>query len=164
MALTDYTSFDEVRSALGVDSDELQDTTLSLPRFETELGIALELVSVTLQSDFILISAIDVGTRTALEKSVYDRTRLFSAFSVASSCLSGLPLFTMKGESDNKADYTRFSGNLHEQVSENVMGALDSYRAALLRAYQTYKDGGQTVVSRPYFIAVSPTYDPVIGS
>ena len=50
MPLTDYTSYDEVRAALGVSAEELEDETLQLDFYSISLTAELEDIADTLVS------------------------------------------------------------------------------------------------------------------
>lgn len=165
MDLTDYTTFDEVRSALGVDSSDLPDETLQLRRYLTEVEIGLEEVGSTVITQYKVISDKETSARTDAESLVYDRTRLCATYLAAAACLSGLPLFVNKSETDEKSSYTRFTGNVIEQVSENIRASLERYRAALQNAVSSLENGSSVVRQRRTFIyAVPSNYDPVTGS
>lgn len=163
MALTDYTSALEVRAALGVDETELTDASLALPMYETELGISLSLVSANLQADYLVINAKTAKTRSTAEELVLQRTRLFSTYTIATVALTSLPLGTFKGESDEKADYTRFSGNVQDQVAARIATRLERATTALASAYGALIQVTAIVTDRIFAAPSSPSYDPVTG-
>lgn len=163
--LTDYLTTQEVREAIGIEDDELSDTSLALPMYETELGIALSLVGTTgtLQQDYATIAAKDPTVRTATESALYSQTRLYAVYTTGLAVLPSLPLRAMKGESDEKADYTRFGGNVHDQVAERLSAAAARVLVALGKTYDSFNQVDATSTVRTYFTSASPSYDPITG-
>lgn len=162
--LTDYLSFPEVRQAIGVEDDELTDDALSLPMYETELGIALAQVGDGgLQDLYLTVLAKDDTVRSAIEKKLYNQTRLYAVYSMALVALTATPLQAMKGEGDEKANYSRFGGDVHQQVLDRVTAAAERTLVALSGTYATATSVVVTRVSRVYMAAASPSYDPITG-
>jgi len=165
MALTDYLSFAEVREAIGIEDDELSDDTLSLPMYRTELSIALASVGTggTLDADYRTAAQLDEGSRTADQQMLFDFTRLFAVYTVALAVLPSVPLRAMKGESDEKSDYTRFGGNVHDQVYQRLTTSLERSLQALSALYARIQNSGATRPVLTVMGTVSPSYDPISG-
>ncbi len=164
MALTDYLSFDEVRQSIGVDEDELSDDSLSLPMYATELTIALGAVGDgALQALYTTVAQLDPASRTAQQQQLYDLTRLYAVYSTALACLPGIPLQAMKGEADEKADYTRFGGNVHDQVMARLTTSAERSLLALTALYIKIASLDATPVVRTLFLATGNNYDPITG-
>lgn len=165
MALTDYLTFAEVRQAIGVEDDELTDDSLSLPMYETELAIALGSVGSTgtLQTDYLTWAAMAVTDRTAPQQNLYMLTRLYAVYSTCIACMPWVALGTIKGESDEKADYTRFGGNVQEAMQVAVTASSERALIALSTAYANYLQLTTPRVSLSYSVAASPSYDPITG-
>lgn len=163
MPLTDYTSFQEVRAALGVEDDELSDDTLSLPMYETKLGISLDQIDSTLQAAFLVIAAKVATTRTTPETLVFDRTRLFATYAVAIACIPSIGLRAMKGESDEKADYSRFSGTNLQDLANGLAADFEGISLGLQKAYAAFNASTVTKVVRVFIAGSSPSSDPVTG-
>lgn len=171
MALTDFTTFEDIRAALGVSSDELEDDTLNLSLYEFNLKDDLTEVgeeavpNSDLITDFRTADAKSPGTRTAAETRLVEATRLFSTYVVARQCTSALPLFSPKEQSDGKASLVRYASNPYEHTVREVKALYDKYRGRLITAYTKLKSvTSPTLTARSYFSVVSPTTDPVTGS
>ena len=167
--LTNYTSYDEIRAALGVDSDELTDETLGLNMYNS--GLDLELASVTLTSAvggsgtvaerFAIIELIDLATRTSEENAFFQIVGLWATNFVASQASSGLSMRASKSMSDGEAVATRFSS---EATFRDVIAKIDSevarYRDLITKVGIT--DASTGVL--PLFKAASPGTDIVTES
>lgn len=106
--ITTYTTYDEVRATLGVSNEEIEDTTLALPIWSTNLDFSLDEFSTALVSTYEAIAAKAENTRTAVEKKIYAGTRLFATYTVADDLLKSLPMFSFKRLTDGKAEAERF--------------------------------------------------------
>lgn len=108
--LTYYTSYDEVRAALGVSSTELTDLRLALPIYAVQLEYDLEAINPLVITQFQRIHDIDPPSgRTTLEAKFFATARLFSAYAVAKHLLVSLPMFSVEKLEDGKAGFTRFN-------------------------------------------------------
>lgn len=164
MPITAYTTYADVRAALGVSPDELEDTTLALELYDYNLRLEIEAVSTTLAADYTTVTAIAEETRTSSEANLYRAIRLFATYAVAKQLSSSLPLFGPKDISDGKATVSRFADSPYIETIKEVKRQYERNRSALVDAYGAYKSTGSSSYSRPYFVASGPSTDPVTGA
>lgn len=164
MAITSYTSFDEVRAVLGVSSDELEDATLALPMYDYGLQAELNDISATLSADFAAVLAIATQSRTAVQSWFYQTTKLFATYSVARQLCSGLPLFGPKDISDGKATVSRFADSPYRTVVKAVNDEFNKARLRLEAALAQLNSSSSATVTRTYFLASPLATDPVTGT
>jgi hypothetical protein len=165
MALLDFISFDDVRAALGVSSDEITDTTLSLDLYEFNLVSELESIGLTLIADYEAQKASAPDTWTEEQTRFHQAVKLFSAYAVAKQATVALPMFSPKEQTDGKAALVRFAQNPYKDTIAAILQAYDVYRTKLEAAYGVIKMTGTPEAStRPYFIVATPAYDPVTGA
>ena len=165
MAITDYTSYDEVRAACGLNSDDISDATLSLELYWNALSLQLGSVDLPddppgpgpLASRFLVIKAKDPATRTVEEQKLYDLTRKFSAVAVALEI--PLSLTAAKSLSDSKTTQVRFSPeSAYQDVREVLVDTLESLKDDLENIVSGEEDYFQ------YLSVISPESDPVTGA
>lgn len=163
MGITNFTTFNDIRAALGVSSDEIEDATLSLDLYELNLTSELEDIGSALASDYSTVA--ELSTRTAAQERFYQATRLFSAYAVALQATGSLPLFSPKDISDGKATVSRYADSPYKEVIKQVKAMYEKCRLKLEKAYATY--GSTSAPSRavlPFFSVASGTRDPVTNS
>lgn len=170
MALVDFTTFDDVRAALGVSSDEIEDATLALAVYEFNLKDEMSeageeaVANSDLTSDYSTVAAKSPSDRTTAEQRLYETLRLFATYVVARHLTSALPMFAPKQQTDGKASLVRFTNDPYAQTVKAVTSLYDHYRARLIIAYARFKSLGTPVLTvRSYLSVVSPAVDPVTG-
>lgn len=162
MALTDYTSYAEVRSVLGVEDDELTDGILSLDLYASGLLTELEEVDTGLPTDFATVAAIDpASNRTAAQRRFYDATRNFATYGVAFQLSTSLPMFGPKEISDSKSLVSRFTDSPYKETNRMVKEKYDQWKARLEKAYSEFKSADTTPTRRLYLVASTLSTDPV---
>lgn len=162
MAITTYTTPEQVRSALGLSKTEITDTVLAEEQWDTLLSLDLESLSASLQASYATIAAIAEGSRTAAEAKVYRLTRLFATLSVAKSLTPAVNMFSVKSLTDGKASFDR-QEDVQKGLFEGLLAQYANIRAALIAAYVAYLPGA-AVVAIPSFVvtaAVGLATDPV---
>lgn len=164
MTLDDYISFDEVRAALGVSDDEIEDTTLSLDLYAFHLVSELEGVSDTLIADYAAQKETPPGGWTAIQTRFHQTLRVFCVYAVAKQALVSLPMFAPKEQTDGKAGVVRFALDPYKSTIAGVNQAYDSARSRLAAAYGAVVSIAPLVLSRPYMAVANPDYDPVTGA
>lgn len=168
MAITDYTSYAEVRSACGLSIKELPDTVLALDMFDNALY--LELQGVTLPDEapgpgpldtcFAAIDAMDEEDRTTSQKKLFALTRLFSTYVVAYRVMMSGMTRTPKTISDSKASLTRFSSEATiKDTKAEILLQIQTNRAAI-------EDINETTIEDPLNLlyVVEPDTDVVTDS
>lgn len=167
MAITDFTTFSDIRASLGVSDDEIEDATLSLELYESNLAAEFDDVTSdagsSLSTAYATVSAIT--SRNEAEERLYRSTRLFSTYTVAKQLCSSLPLFSPKEMTDGKAAMTRYSADPYKETITQVKAQYDKSRRRLVDALKAYVSTTASTgfVPRTSFAVSQPSYDPVTG-
>lgn len=164
MDILDYTSYDEVRALLGVSSDELEDGTLALPVYATNLEAELRDIKVSLPTDYQSIHALT--TRSAEQQWFYDIARFYAAHVVARQLCTSLPLFSPREISDGKANVVRFAQNPFQTTIDRIDDQYNVARRRLESAYAALPSASTatTTARRVFFSSASGATDPVTGA
>lgn len=162
--LTTYTSYDEVRAALGVAPKELEDTTLALPLYVDYLLGELDDVNAGIVDEFTTVAAIAEISRTAAQQRFYLAVRLFATYSTAKQLTGSLSMFGPKDIGDGKALVSRFADSPYRQVIASVQKEYERLRSRLEAAYAALASTSVSVGTRTYLSVVSPSSDPVTGT
>lgn len=134
MSVLDYTTYAEIRAALGVSATELPDTVLAVPMYATLLDLDLESVSANGGIPALYATVAADTSRTAQEQRFYDLTRLFASYSLAKNLLSSLPLFSVQSLTDGRAEFHRQADVIADIVA-GVNGIYNAVRTKLSAAY-----------------------------
>lgn len=164
MALSEFTTFGDVRAALGVTSDELEDATLSLRLYDFSLRADLDSISAQLIPTFRSIA--EEVEPTEDEIRLHEMVQLFATYSVARHLTSSLPMFSFKEVTDGKASDVR-SSESYKATIERVEGLYEAYRTQVVSRLSTVVTGTSAtsaLVLRSYLSIGSPTRDPVTGT
>lgn len=165
MALADFTTFNDIRAALGVSEDEIEDATLSLQVYEFSLVSEMEDINESLISGIATVREIDPGQRTAVQTRLIQTATLFATYSVARHLTTSLPLFSPKDITDGKASISRYAANPYKDVIDRVERLFERFKARLAEVYASYSSQSVTAsVARTYFAKSTPSTDPVTGS
>lgn len=165
MALIDYTSFDDVRAALGVSEDELEDTTLSLDLYEFGLNEDLDDISTSLRSSFATVSQKAESERSVNEIRFFESVKMFATYSVARHLTVSLPLFSPKEITDGKAAAVRYAQDPYKKVIENIEARFERGRNRVAEALAALNSTSTSSrVPRIFFAKATPATDPVTGS
>ena len=148
MDITDYTSYAEIRSAIGLSSVELPDDLLAMEMYQNVLQLRLREVNLPagapgtglLDSRFLAIVATAESSRSETEQKLYALTRLYATYVVAHEVAMSLSMRAPKQESDGKRTLVRFSpestyevtaGNMKAQVEDLKLQIENIVEAAL---------------------------------
>jgi hypothetical protein len=164
MALTEFTSYDEVRSALGVSIDEIGDAELALPLYELGLKVDLKSISNALITSYTTAKATPPGQRTGEEEDLVSAVHLFATYSVARQLTTSLPLFSPKEIGDNKALMVRYSTDPYKEVIKRINERYDQYRTYVDTVYAAFATTTVTKTKRPYFAVATSTTNPITGT
>jgi hypothetical protein len=163
VALLTYTTYDDIRAALGVSSDEIEDATLSLSLYELNLTSEFEDIGLTLESDYATVAAL--SSRTAVQDRFLQATRLFATYAVAYQAATSLPLFSPKDISDGKATVSRYADSPYKEVVKRIEQLYGKYKARLEAAFAANGAvSAPSITPRPYFTVSVPDSDPVTGT
>jgi hypothetical protein len=161
MAITTYLDYDEVRAALGVSTNELDDTTLALSLYDSGLTEELEAISANLPGAYTTVAALT--TRTAVQQRLFRMTRLFAIYAVAKQLLPGLPMFAPKDITDGKAAAGRFSNDPYKVTIDEVKKQYELNKQRLEDAFILYNSGSVITTLRTYVSVSNAGSDPVTG-
>lgn len=163
--LTDYTSYDDIRAALGVSADELEDATLALDTYLFGLLDELDGFEVNPLPSFESLKDKDLESMTADEARFFRVFKLFCTYKVAESLLPSLPMFGPKEISDGKATMVRFSQDPYAATSDLVKSKFNAYKARLVSAMDRLTSSSSAITSPvSLFVISSPASDPVTGT
>lgn len=164
MILTDFTTYDEIRAVLGVSDEEIENATLALPMYATELEFALIDIGEDVITEYETIAAIAEGSRTTVQQRYYNVVRLFSSYVVAKSLLTSLPMFGFKSVGDGKADTERFDKweDVKAGVEAGYTSLLARLKALLQQLDPTYAPPAPVV--RNFIVAATLASDPVTST
>lgn len=161
--LTSYTTYADIRAALGVSDDELPDDTLALDLYSTNLEFEFEDIHEDLIAEYVTVSAIAVATRTTAQSRFYSLTGLFATYAVARQLGAALPMFSPKDITDGKAATARFQSP-YKDTLKAINEQYDYAKGKLANAYASLS-ASTRVAATPVFMGISiPSYDPVTGS
>ena len=159
--LTTYTTYADIRAALGVSDEELEDSTLALRLYDDYLTQELEDVNLLIPETFTTTQA--KSAPTAQETRFLTTCSLFATFAVARQLTSALPLFAAKDVTDGKAAVGRFD-NPYRDVIKSVNEQYEKQRNRLVAALAAIGTVSTATTARVYMAVVSPSSDPVTGA
>lgn len=163
MILTAFTSYADIRAALGVGIAEIPDAVISLPLYENNLGVELDKLSLSMEADFVAATALAV--KTANQTRFLRSVQLFATYAVARQLTGSLPLFSPKEVHDGKASMVRYASSPYEATIKAVKEGFETYKAVTVAAYALVNTATSADATlRPYLSVVAPSYDPVTGA
>lgn len=157
--LTEYTTYNDVRAALGVSEEEIDDATLGLALYETLLNEDLLAVDALLVSTWLALPAVDA--RSAPQLRLGALVSLYSTYAVANRLLGSVELFGFLKVADGRASTER-PGDAFTNLRNNIAAMLARVKDLLLAVLQILAPG--VVVTATVFSWVSSTgiaADPV---
>ena len=161
MSLSNYTTLADIRGALGVSDEELEDDVLLLQLYEDHLRADLDAISYDLHTVHSGLQA--QAVLTGPEERFMRYARLFATYSVAKALTVTLPMFGPKAIEDGKARMERFTDPYKDTVKK-VEAEYDRWRKALQDALLSLGQTGATRAVRPYVLGVTPATNPITGT
>lgn len=165
MALTPFTTTAEVRAVIGVTPEELEDSTLNLGIYETNLRMELDQIQDNdgaLVTEFEVIVAKAENDRSAQEKKLHAAVMLFCPYPVVLQLETGVPLFAPKAITDGKASITRHAESPFKEQFDRARQYYERFRQNLLKVWAAYNATTSTSVGIPLLAVISsPSTDPV---
>lgn len=158
--VTSYTTYADIRAALGVSDDDLTDTTLALALYADHLQTELEDVALTLPATVVTVKA--VGSPSDVQTRFLTSVRLFAPYAVAKLLTTTLPVFAPMQVGDGKAVGQRFNTGYKDTI-KSVVEQYDKTRNRLIAALAAIGTASGTVTAQVYVSAVAPTTDRVTG-
>jgi len=128
--LTDYTSYDDIRAALGVAPEEITDEVLALNSYEQILTFDLYDLTPAIGPYYLALS----GVLTADQERFKDLMQVYAAYVIAKHLLTSLPMFGPQSIKDAKTEIQRIS-DPYKATREGVLAFYELMRARLLAAY-----------------------------
>ncbi len=161
MTLLDFTSYEEIRAALGVSVDEILDETLALKIYLVRLQEELRTVNLSIATDFLALTE----PLTTDEERFSNLMETYSSYFVASTLLGALPLFAPKTIKDQHAVADRVTDPF-EGLRDDVMSTLKYLKAALIDAYAVLNpaQSAATAPTRVLVLNSGLALDPVTGA
>lgn len=164
MDITNYTSYDEIRSTVGLSAKELPDTELALEIYGNALYLAMSEVTLPTEAPgpgplymrYIEIRDLAESSRTTAEQKLYVMTRMYCTYVVANEVAISLSMKAPKTITDSKAALSRFS-------PESTFLELQKKLAAMVASLKTrIEEINETSVSSIALMGVaSPDTDVV---
>ena len=160
-ALTDFTSYDEVRAVIGVSDEELEDNTLALPLYIIKLQMDLEDLSVDLEA--LYLAAKTSASPSAVEQKLVDVVSVFSAYAVAQHLLTSLPLFAPQRITDGRAETGRVADPF-EGVREGVTSTLQLLKQRISKLLELLGQQVAVTTARVYTRTAGLAVDPITNA
>ena len=151
MQLTTVTSYAEVRAVLGVSDEELEDSTLGLSIYDTEVDIRVDQVSASAATVYATVSALPEGDRSADQERYYKVYRLLCSYLFAEALFKSMPMFSYKNVTDGKAEVSRFESL--ETVERGIKAGVNTARLRLTELLAALGFGTTGVSRTPVFLA-----------
>lgn len=161
MSLLNYTTYDDIRAALGVSDEELEDGVLGLQLYEDHLSFELSDVHPDLAALHISLESTPV--LTSAQERFMAACRGFATYAVARSLTSTLPMFGPKSIEDGKARMERFA-DPYKATIEAVNKSYATWKARLEAAYGTLMSTSKSTVFMSYAVSATPAYNPITGA
>jgi hypothetical protein len=164
MDILDYTTYDDIRSVLGVHSEELEDDILALATYAQHLEIEFDEIDDNLRSNFDSVAVLLSWTRP--QTKFMNIGSLFATYSIANHLVSSLTLFAPKRITDGNAETERITDPF-ASIRESIPQHYSLMKSRLIQAYESLY--GATVPTAPTFtfptisIATGLATDPVTG-
>lgn len=128
--LTNYTTADEIRAALGVSDEELENATIELGDYYRLLLIDLDEIADDLATQYEALT----GSLSAAQARFQRRVQVFATYSVARVLVTSLPLFAPKRVQDGRAEQERIQ-DPYKDTREGVLAMYGRLRDKLVEAY-----------------------------
>lgn len=158
--LTDFTTYAEIRAALGVSDEELSDVTLALPLYEEALRADLDDISLTLISTYTTVKA--EVTPTDAQSRLLSAVHLFATYSVAKHLTAALPLFSPKSVEDGKARVERFN-DPYKKTIESINSEYDRWQSRLEAAFIALGQSASARTPRVFLAVAGAASNPITG-
>lgn len=167
--LTTYTTNDEIRAALGVAEEEIEDVVLALPNYELVLSFDLEdlgVFSPTIEATFLtLIDTTATPSPSVNEARFVSILKVYAAYVIARHLLRTLAMFAPQTIKDSKTELQRVS-DPYENVRAGVESFYQLMQVRLLKAFGVLFPSITlpTVPTLAPLTAVGLAADPVLGN
>lgn len=173
--LTQYTSYDEIRAALGVAPEEITNDVLSLPQYEMTLQFELDELGVdaagaplspTLNDKFLALIDVDTTPNPTVDETRFvNIMKVFCSYSVAQQLCFSVTIFSPMIVKDAKTELVR----IKDPYKDTKAGVTQFYQLMRARVLVAYKKLYPAVVEATpttgiSMLAVPAGSDPVLGT
>lgn len=157
--LTYVDSYENIRSACGLNSMELKDSQLALVLYRNRLNYALTDISGVYAPETESENLVEILARPlAASDPLYGWIQLYAIYSVADAVLDTIGLAAFKTQADGKASLTRFSSeSTFRNTRRDVLGALDKSRRKINELL------GNSSLELEILKKAEPDIDPITG-
>lgn len=162
-SILNFTTCDSIRAVLGVAPEELEDATIELPLYVTQLQFEFTDIASGLEAAYTTILGIPLVSRTTQQQLLIDTTQVFSAYATSKILLTSLSTFAPVKILDGRAEVGRVTDPF-EGVRSGVNANYDALKKRLANAYQATLGSVATTTSRSYFLTSGLATDPVTGA
>lgn len=161
--LADYTTFAEIRAALGVSDEEIDDETLGLELYEIRLEEDLRALSPVALSTWSALPGVD--SRTADETRYGRLFKLYATYSVAYGLTDNAELFGFLKVADGRASTER-TAKAFDNLRMNLAGRVTTFGNLLVDALSTLVPAVPAPLNEfPLWVSSTGTAtDPVTGA
>lgn len=162
MAITDYTTYDEIRAILGVAPEELEDVTIALPTYGFMLSEGLLDLVETLEDDYATVSAIVPATKNTTR--FVNLINAWAGYQVAGQLMVSIEMFAPQTIKSDKDEQTRVA-DPYKGLQEAITATLADLRARILKLYPLVLPGVivPDAVAEVLMVNVGLATDPVTG-
>lgn len=162
MAVTDYTTSDEIRSVLGVASEEIANTVIEATAYGTRLDEAAYALSPSLPEDFVTIGALPAPT--ALQIRFLNLVQAWATYQVAFFLLASVSMFAPQEIEASRDRFARID-NPYDFLRGSVANSLGMLAKQLLAVYAqlTPTEPIPDTVDQEYVAVIDLGTDPVTG-
>jgi hypothetical protein len=164
MALLDYTSYDQIRSALGMNNVEIPDSVLSLEMYSSNLSVELDDLDLSIQTTFETVDAILPASRTRDQQRFLDTTKLLATYTVAKQYGISMPMSGPKSISDSKTEISRFNDSPYKETVKAIKTQCELYKQRTLAALAALTSATVTSTRKKVMLVSAPSTDPVTGT
>lgn len=162
MALTDYTTYDEVRAVLGVAEEELEDEVLALPLYATELEESIYALAPGLPAAYVAIKAEPLPTPD--QARFLRLMSVWASYTVGVHLLGALSMFAPKTIESDKDKQERVQ-DPYLWLRGQLPAAAGTYASRILALYLILFPGAPVPIATAQINVVNAglATDPITG-
>lgn len=162
--VSDFTTYQDIRVALGVSTEEIEDAEIEIDTNRTVLAEAFDGL------DAGMLAAVqdlpeDEENRTSLQLKFGRLARMFATYTVANQLLNSVEMFSFLKVADGRASAER-AQEAFATLRTNIQAMLARVSAKLLEAYAALNPTAAVVTPEPlsFATAVGVAVDPVTNT
>lgn len=164
MAVTDYTTYNDIRAVLGISDEELEDETLALDVTSNRLDMLLGRVATGLPAAWSdAKAAVDAGTPTTLQKRLVGCVQVWASYAVAGLMLTSMRMFAPKKLTDGKGEFDRFT-DPWASMKEDIAGIQADTEATIRDILDELGELQAPVTVRVFVGTAGLVENPIVGN